>query len=88
MSGYYVEIKYGSEYPWEARAGPFPTWEAAYGYMCQVQQQTLEAASAIASTSLSDLRGRAAAHHFLTGDAEYRVVSGETAIPMGITIPG
>jgi hypothetical protein len=88
MSGYYVEMKYGPDVPWHTEAGPFPSWEAAYAYLRQVQQYSQEEATAIASTSLSGLFGQAAVRHFLTGNAQYRVVPVEAAIPVAATTAG
>ncbi len=86
MSSYYVEMRPGPDEPWQAQAGPFSTWEAAYASIDQLQHQLQEEASAIAATSLSGLTGQAAAHHFLAEEARYRVVPVEGLIPLGVTI--
>jgi hypothetical protein len=86
MTSYYVEMGQGPDEPWHAQAGPFPTWEAAYTSIDQLQQQLQEEASAIAATSLSGLSGQAAAHHFLAEEAQYRVVPAEARIPLAATM--
>ncbi len=86
MSSYYIEMRLGPDEPWHAQAGPFPTWEAAYASIDQLQQQLQEEASAIATTSLSGLSGKAAAHHFLAEEAQYRVVPAEAGIPIAATL--
>jgi capsule polysaccharide export protein KpsE/RkpR len=63
-----------------------PSWEAAYASIDQLQQQLQEEASAIAATSLSDLSGQAAAHHFLAEEAQYRVVPVQARIPLAATM--
>ena len=86
MSSYYVEMRPGPNEPWHAQTGPFPTWEAAYASLGQLQHQFQEEASAIAATSLSGLSDQAAVHHFLAEEAQYRVVPVEGLIPLGVTI--